>query len=111
MASLFDELFSSIGYPVLGNVFGEPAEYLFTNGDIEILEDVIIDRNPPELVNEKGEVYQSTFMVQVSLDPQRINTGGDRLKIKEHASDSTYKTYAVYRLVSQVGLVCVLELR
>lgn len=111
MPSLFDSLFSSIGYPILGNVFGEPGEYLFANGTTQVLTDVIVTRNPPELVNEKGEVYQPTFIVQVSINPKLINTGGDRIKLLEHASDTTYKTYAVAKLMSQEGLVSSLEIR
>jgi hypothetical protein len=111
MPSLFDDLFSSVGFPALGNVFGEPAEYLFANGTTQELTDAIVNRNPPELVNEKGEVYQPTFIVQVSINPNLINTGGDRIQLKEHASDSAYKIYAVAKLLSQEGLVCSLEIR
>lgn len=111
MTSLFDDLFSSTGYPALGLVFGEPGEYLFYQGTTQVLTDVIVNRNPPELVNEKGEVYQPTFIVQVSINPNLINTGGDRIKLYEHASDITFKTYAVAKLLAQEGLVCSLEVR
>jgi hypothetical protein len=111
MPSLFDELFSSVGFPALGNVFGEPAEYLFQNGTTQSLTDAIVNRNPPELINEKGEVYQPTFLVQVSINPNLINTGGDRIQLKEHTSDAGYKTYVVAKLLSQEGLVCSLEIR
>lgn len=111
MPSLFDELFSSVGFPILGNVFGEAGEYLFNNGTTQVLTDIIIERNPPELVSDKGEVYQPTFIVQVSINPQLINTGGDKLKLKEHASDTSYKTYAVHRLLSQSGLTCSLAIK
>jgi hypothetical protein len=92
-------------------VFGEPGEYLFANGTVLALSNVIVDRNPPELVNEKGEVYQPTFLIQVSINPELIDTGGDRIRLKEHSSDSSLKTYAVTRLISQAGLVSSLEVK
>ena len=115
MPSLFDDLFSSVGFPVLGLVFGEPAEYLFRSvshehsGTQMDFTDAIINRSPPEAVNEKGEVYQPKFTVQLNLDPKLVNIGGDKIRIREHASDTEFKTYGVYKLLGQVGMVVVLE--
>lgn len=116
MPSMFDDLFSSVGFPVLGNVFGEPAEYLFRSGSIAGISgttrefsDAIVFRNPPESVNEKGEVYQPKFKVQLNLDPKLVNVGGDKIRIREHANDTDFKTYGVYKLESQAGMVVTLE--
>lgn len=115
MPSVFDDLFSSSGFPVLGNVFGEPAEYLFRSGSFPHsgtqldFTDAIIERNPPEAVNEKGEVYQPKFIVQLNIDPKLINVGGDKIRIREHANDTQLKTYGVYKLLNQVGMVVNLE--
>lgn len=110
MTSQFDSLFSSVGYPVLGLQFGEPAEYLFRCGDTQSFTDAIVDRNPPEAIDEKGVVYQPKYRVELSIDPAQVNTGGDRIRIKEHATDTEFKEYAVYKLNSQVGLVSSIEI-
>lgn len=109
MTSAFDSIFVNSAYPVLENHFGEAAEYLFRGGSVQPLSSAIIDRSPPESVNEKGDVYQPRFTVQVNIEPRLIDIGGDRIRIKEHATDDEFKTYSVYKLLSQIGMVSVVE--
>ena len=52
--TLFDSLFSSVGFPMLGKVFGEPAEYIYRSGIVVELDNVVVYRNPPELIDERG---------------------------------------------------------
>ena len=49
--------------------------------------------------------------VDVPIDPIMVDTGGDKIKLKEHSSDVAFRTYTVTRLVSQIGDMCNLEVR
>lgn len=109
--TLFDSLFSSVGFPMLGKVFGEPAEYIYRSGIVVELDNVVVYRNPPELIDERGEVYQPTMTVDVPIDPIMVDTGGDKIKLKEHSNDVAFRTYTVTRLISQIGDMCNLEVR
>lgn len=109
--TLFDELFSSVGFPAVGSVFGEAAEYIFRSGQVVELSNVVVYRNPPELIDERGEVYQPTMTADVQIDPSLVDTGGDKIRLKEHGNDAAFKTYSVTRLVSQIGNMINIEVR
>lgn len=102
MASLFDTLFSTNGFPALQSTFGEPVVYRFRAGTTEDV-DVLVNREPNQQLDEKGEVYQPRFLVIVPIASRLVDTGGDKIDLLEHPTDTTAKTYSVLQIMSQNG--------
>ncbi len=85
------------------NEFAEEVVYQFVNPiKSAATVNAVIERNPPEVLGPKGEVFQPKFIVSLSgVDAVDINTGGDKIHLKTHENDSSTKAYSVLIIMAQ----------
>jgi len=113
--SRFDELFQSMGFPVLVDEFGERegVVYLPFNGDARPIS-AIIDRSPPaqfEAVDNTrmGEVLISVFNdCETGISSTELNVGGDRVLISLRKGKEP-QSRLIALLEDDSGGVCVLR--
>jgi len=99
--TVFDSLFRASAFPQLLTLHGEAASYRFRDGTVET-GSVIINREPNQILDSKGEVFQPKFTVQIEfVDADQVDTGGDKISIKKHPLDVSATEYSVLMIVSQ----------
>lgn len=65
----------------------------------------IVDREPPSLMDEVGNVLVLSFMIYVSnsatdgISAQEIDCGGDSIEIGARVGDTTLKTCSILRVL------------
>jgi len=109
MASLFDRMFRQSAVPVHQQYHGEAVVYRFRDGSTENFVGPI-DRQPIQILGLKGEVWQPRFVITIPVETKLVNTGGDRVDVFEHPTDTVAKTYSVLQILSQNGLTTELAL-
>jgi hypothetical protein len=83
--------------------FAELVTYKPRNGGSRTVQ-AIVDREPPTLLDEVGNVISLTFMVYVKNDEadgisgQEVDTGGDKIELAAKANDTSKRQYAIVKV-------------
>jgi hypothetical protein len=84
--------------------FAETVVYLPRGGGSRTIL-AIVDREPPTLMDDAGNVMALSFMLYVAnsgsdgITAQEIDTGGDRVKIGAKVNDLVQKTCTILRVM------------
>jgi hypothetical protein len=118
MATEFDSLFGSVGFPVLLELHGEWVVYESTpgkaSGDRRIR--AIVDRNPPTSWDAAENVSLPEVVVRFHNHPrlgvrsESIDTGVHRIRVSR-VNGKPEKSLAIEVLTEDSGGVCVVGLR
>lgn len=105
MPSAFDELFATAGFPDLLDNFGEPVIYTPRGGSAVSITAIVTRENVrPYEVN--GKIITPRFVVRVhnsattGIALETLNTGGDKLSLKDRPTSSTPTERTVLALLS-----------
>lgn len=106
MATTFDSLFASLGFPVLLTQFGESLTYHPLTGDSREITG-IVNRAPPTQYGPNDQVIKPMFTVRVHNDSTlgissaELNDGGDEMALYERIGDAATVRVKIRVLNSQ----------